>query len=112
MIDSITNVSSMSFTGGLGKVGLDASSALSQGSGATGAAAAGNDFGATLASMAGDMVGNLRAAEDMSMKGLTGEIDTRQVVDAVMQAEQTLQTALALREKITSAFLEISRMQI
>ena len=36
----------------------------------------------------------------------------REVVDAVMSAEQTLQAAVAIRDKIVSAYLEISRMAI
>ena len=34
----------------------------------------------------------------------------QQVVDAVMSAEQTLQRAIAIRDKVVSAYLEISRM--
>jgi flagellar hook-basal body complex protein FliE len=41
-----------------------------------------------------------------------GNADTRQVVDAVMQAEQALQASIAVRDKIVTAYLEISRMSI
>jgi flagellar hook-basal body complex protein FliE len=34
------------------------------------------------------------------------------VVDAVMNAQQTLQAAVAIRDKIVSAYLEVSRMSI
>jgi flagellar hook-basal body complex protein FliE len=34
------------------------------------------------------------------------------VVEAVMAAEQTLQTSVAIRDKVVSAYLEISRMSI
>ena len=40
-------------------------------------------------------------------KGLMGE-----VADAVMSAEQSLQAAVAIRDKIISAYMEISRMAI
>ena len=48
----------------------------------------------------------------MSLAALKGEADTREVVDAVMSAEQTLQTAIAIRDKIVTAYLEVSRMAI
>ena len=41
-----------------------------------------------------------------------GKANTREVVDAVMQAEQSLQTAIAFRDKIVNAYLEITKMQI
>jgi flagellar hook-basal body complex protein FliE len=34
------------------------------------------------------------------------------VVEAVLGAEQTLQAAIAVRDKITAAYLELSRMNI
>jgi flagellar hook-basal body complex protein FliE len=37
---------------------------------------------------------------------------TRDVVDAIMTAEQSLQTATAIRDKLVTAYLEIARMQI
>ena len=43
---------------------------------------------------------------------MKGDVDTRQVVDAVMGAQQALQTTIAIRDKIVSAYLEVSRMSI
>ena len=54
----------------------------------------------------------MERAEQVSVQGLRGEADTRAVVDAVMSAEQSLQSAIAIRDKIVSAYLEISRMAI
>ena len=51
-------------------------------------------------------------AEQVSVKALQGDADAREVVDAVMSAEQSLQAAVAIRDKIVSAYLEISRMAI
>ena len=48
----------------------------------------------------------------MSIEALQGKADTREVVDAVMSAEQSLQTAVAIRDKIVTAYLEVSRMAI
>ena len=46
------------------------------------------------------------------MRGINGQANTQEVVDAVMSAERTLQTAVAVRDKIVTAYLEISRMPI
>ena len=40
------------------------------------------------------------------------EAASADVTDAVMNAQQNLQAAIAIRDKIVTAFLEISRMQI
>jgi len=57
-------------------------------------------------------VNNLQQAEQLSVKALQGDGDMRAVVDAVMSAEQSLQAAVAIRDKIVTAYLEISRMAI
>ena len=71
---------------------------------------------ASFASMVGNaatrVVSNLEQAEQVSAKALQGQGDTRSVVDAVMTAEQSLQAAVAIRDKVVSAYLEISRMAI
>jgi flagellar hook-basal body complex protein FliE len=72
--------------------------------------------GGTFASMVGEaatrVADNLQQAEQLSLQALQGEGDTRAVVDAVMTADQSLQAAVAIRDKIVSAYLEISRMAI
>jgi flagellar hook-basal body complex protein FliE len=58
-------------------------------------------------------VGTLERSEHASIEALQGgDIQTREVVDAVMSAEQSLQAAIAIRDKIVTAYLEISRMAI
>lgn len=69
-------------------------------------------FAEALAGLANNTVGTLRGAENASMEALQGKGDTRAVVDAVMSAEQSLQTAVAIRDKIVSAYMEVSRMAI
>ena len=82
-------------------------------SGNAAAAADGADSFAQLLSQAATRtVDTLQSAERVSMDALKGEADTRQVVDAVMNAQQALQAAVAIRDKIVSAYLEISRMSI
>ena len=72
----------------------------------------GPGFGEVMAEMAGGVVTRLNQAEYISMKAVQGEANTREVVDALMTAEQSLNTAIAIRDKIVTAYLEVTRMQI
>lgn len=69
-------------------------------------------FDNVLSQLANSVSGKLQTAEAVSMKSMTGDVPTRDVVNAVMDAEQSLQTAIAIRDKIVQAYLEISRMPI
>lgn len=69
-------------------------------------------FGTMLSETLGHTVGRLEHAEKLSLQALQGDVDTREVVDAVMSAEQTLQAAISIRDKIVTAYLEVSRMTI
>lgn len=71
-----------------------------------------NSFGEILAATSRHMTNNIANAEKLSMSALEGKAETREVVDAVMSAERSLQTAIAIRDKIVTAYLEISRMAI
>ena len=72
----------------------------------------GVSFAAVLAETAGRSVDKLKAAEQMSVEVLQAKGDMRQTVDAVMSAEQSFQAAVAIRDKIVTAYLEVSRMAI
>ena len=74
--------------------------------------AASEDFGAMLGQLAGNAAGALKTAEATSIAGMRGQASVQQVVEAVMSAEQTLQGAIAIRDKVVSAYLEFSRMSI
>jgi flagellar hook-basal body complex protein FliE len=76
------------------------------------AASSGADFSVALGQAAGDAVKTLRASEATSMAGIQGKVGVQQVVDGVMSAERTLQTALAIRDKAVAAYQQISQMQI
>jgi flagellar hook-basal body complex protein FliE len=54
----------------------------------------------------------LRTGEATAIAAIEGKATTQQAVMATMEAEKSLQAALAIRDKIVNAFLEISRMQI
>jgi len=74
---------------------------------------AGNtDFASVFASVAAEAVGSVRAGEQAAISGIQGKVPVQQVVEAVMSAEQTLQTAIAMRDKVVAAYQEISRMAI
>ncbi len=76
------------------------------------AAAPGADFASVLAKVTTDAVGAVKGAEAASVAGIRGEASTQAVVDAVMGAERALQTAVVMRDKVVSAYQEISRMAI
>lgn len=70
------------------------------------------DFSEVLSNLASSATTTLKTGEAMSLAGMQGKVSTQQVVSAVMEAEQTLQTAIALRDKAVAAYLELSRMSI
>jgi flagellar hook-basal body complex protein FliE len=75
-------------------------------------AVAGTDFGKVLADVANTTVDALKAGESAAIGGITGSRSVQSVVDAMLNAEQALQTAVAVRDKLVSAYQEISRMNI
>lgn len=72
----------------------------------------GASFGEVLSQMTDSVGQKLQAAEVNSIQGIKGDAPLRDVVSSVMEAEQSLQTAIAIRDKIVQAYLEISRMPV
>lgn len=70
------------------------------------------DFGTVLGRMTLEAISTLKQGEQTSIAGVRGQATTQQVVEAVMASEQTLQAGIAIRDKVVSAYLEISRMSI
>lgn len=70
------------------------------------------DFSEVLSKLAADAVTTMKAGEATSIAGVQGKASVQEVVGAVMEAERTLQTAIVLRDKAVSAYLELSRMAI
>ncbi|MFD1744827.1 flagellar hook-basal body complex protein FliE [Rhizobium helianthi] len=114
MIDKVQNVSSLSLTRDLGEISSTSSSSSLGFAAPSAAAGTGSamSFSQVLGGMAAEAAHNIKAAESLSIAGIQGKANTRQVVDAVMEAQQSLQTAIAFRDKIVSAYLEITKMQI
>lgn len=69
-------------------------------------------FGSMMSSMIKDTVKNVQAGEATAIAGMQNKVPLQKVVEAVMQAEQSLHTAVAVRDKVVGAYLEISRMQV
>jgi len=103
--------------GGISPVGSIGARSLLENLSGAGEAATGADFGASLAkalsNAASNTVTTLQSADQVSMKALQGgDVTAREVVDSVMSAERSLQAAIAIRDKIVTAYLEVSRMAI
>ncbi|MBP1842131.1 flagellar hook-basal body complex protein FliE [Rhizobium petrolearium] len=111
MIDKIQNVSSLSLSNGIEEISSEKNSVLGS-TALTPGQNTGMNFAQVLGDMATDTMNSLKGAEAMSFKAIQGKANTREVVDAVLEAQQSLQTAMALRDKIVSAYLEITKMPI
>jgi flagellar hook-basal body complex protein FliE len=53
-----------------------------------------------------------KASEHLSAQALAGKADIREVVTAVTNAEVTMQTALAIRDRVVQAYKDIVSMPI
>lgn len=85
---------------------------LSTASAVTVAPNAAGDFGQMLSQVTSDSVDKLKAGEATAISGLHGKATVQQVVEAVSDAQGALQTALAVRDKVVSAYQDISKMTI
>jgi flagellar hook-basal body complex protein FliE len=103
-------INPLSLVGSIGSAGGAIGGAATNVAGAAGGIA--QTFESALANAAGNAVGSLGHAQAVSIKALQGNADTREVVDAVMNAQETLSAAIAIRDKIVAAYLDVSRMSI
>lgn len=69
-------------------------------------------FGELLKKTAMDSINTLRGGEAASAKAVSGEATLPEVVQAVTAAEITLQTVVAVRDKLVGAYQEIMRMPV
>ena len=107
MADVSFSTAAAAYGQGLTKVGQTASSnALGASSGKAGGFADLMTNALTAARDAG------HAAEAQSVAALKGEIGLHEVVTTVTSAEVTLQTVVAVRDKVISAYNDIIRMPI
>jgi flagellar hook-basal body complex protein FliE len=89
-----------------------ASRAISHGGESRESAASGGEFSAMVKNAVGQSVETVRHAEQMSMKAIAGQADLHEVATAVTAAEVTLETVVAVRDKVIAAYNEIMRMPI
>jgi len=85
------------------------------GKGATGGMAprdGAGDFSAALREAARDTIETLRQGETETLKAAAGKADLNDVVMAVSQADITLQTVVAVRDRVIQAYQDIMRMPI
>ena len=71
-----------------------------------------DDFSSMITQMITETAEALHKAESTSVAAIQGQASVQDVVESVMNAEQLLQAAIAVRDKVTAAYLELSRMQI
>ncbi len=69
-------------------------------------------FGDVLKQLANEGADTIKNGESAAIAGIHGQASTLQVVDAVMAAERSLQTMIAVRDKVVNAYQEISKMAI
>ena len=74
------------------------------------------DPGKSFADMLGESLDSAvqagRQSEAMSAKAIAGQADLNEVVSAVTNAEVTLQTVIAIRDRMIQAYQEIVQMPI
>lgn len=72
----------------------------------------GEDFAGMVKGSLQEAVNLGKTSEKMSMMGLAGEADLKDVVLAVNNAENALSTVVSVRDKVVSAYQEILKMPI
>lgn len=82
------------------------------GAAAEGASAVGGSFGDMLSGVLKDALSNGHGAEAKAGQLVQGKGDIVDVVTAVNAAEMTLETVVAIRDRVISAYQEIMRMPI
>lgn len=72
----------------------------------------GGDFGELVKQLSESSLKATKAGETMSTKAAAGNANMADVVTAVANAELALQTVVAVRDKVISAYQDIIRMPI
>lgn len=69
-------------------------------------------FADLLGSAARTALESVRNAENATAQGLAGKADTQAVVEALSNAELTMQTVVAVRDRVLGAYNDVMRMNI
>jgi flagellar hook-basal body complex protein FliE len=95
------------------RIGAESAAAGTTAGAAAGTGAAGaSDFSQFLSQAMDNAVGTLKTGEQMATKQVTGQADVVNVVNAVNNAELTLDTVVAVRDKVIAAYQNIMQMPI
>ena len=89
-----------------------ASQVLSAYSNGQSRAAPGTDFSSMVGEAAESALQTLRQSEQTTTAGVAGKADVQQVVQALGDAEVTMQTVVAVRDKVLGAYNDIMRMTV
>ena len=79
---------------------------------AAGPSSDGVSFEQALGQAIGAAVNTLQTGEAIAIQGVEGAVSPMKVVESVMEAQRSLQTILAIRDKAVAAYQEIARMTI
>jgi flagellar hook-basal body complex protein FliE len=90
------------------KIGAESAASAGTSTGAAGA----SDFSQFLNQAMDNAVSTMKGGEQMAAKQVTGQADVVSVVNAVNSAELTLDTVVAVRDKVISAYQSIMQMPI
>jgi flagellar hook-basal body complex protein FliE len=96
--------------------GVSALAGLGQAAGPAAPQATSSSGGVSFEDALGQAVGSaidaLKAGEATAIQGIEGATPPMRVVESVMDAQRSLQSVLAIRDKLVSAWQDISRMSI
>jgi flagellar hook-basal body complex protein FliE len=95
----------------IGQIGSSAAGAGASAAGA-GVGAGTGDFSNLLSDVLKNSIGNLKGGEAAAAHQVTGQANIVDVVTAVNQAELTLDTVVAVRDKVVQAYQSIMNMPI
>ena len=101
MVDKIASQVASALYGNTDKIGAGTGTAAPSG---------GSSFEDILKIATESAIDTMKGSEVASAKAVTGEADLNDVVQAVSAAEITLQTVVAVRDRMVSALQEILRM--
>ena len=104
MADTIANAAAAAYSnaGRVAGAGLSARDGAQDGAG----------FGDLLRKAAESAVETLKQGEQVSLQGVAGKADIAQVAAAVANADATLQTIVAVRDRVIAAYQDIIKMTI
>jgi flagellar hook-basal body complex protein FliE len=85
---------------------------LGSGLGTDATAAADTGFGAFIDQQVTRAVDTVQRSERVSLAAIAGKASTQEVVQSVIAAEMTIQTVVAIRDKMVQAYQDIMRMPI